>query len=189
MPLGTAFCSVAGMSACDPGSQLGWGGRTVSRWLTCVPLWWTETSFITCLSNTCTHVLQRCIWEQRSVRKWSGTKSITAVKAEGDGLYRVSGKVSLSGSHPGRERVLKGEKAGWRQDVCSPCKSGIFLCCFLGWLVKADTQVNTLGYYSQSLYGVSESWGGFISYTSCCSDNRCCKLLRFPALAIAQVIK
>lgn len=37
----------------------------------------------------------------------------------------------LSGSHPGRERVLNGEKAGWRQGVRSPCKSSVFLCTFL----------------------------------------------------------
>lgn len=59
-----------------------------------------------------------------------------AVKAEG-GIrlgwagIRERGMNSLSGSHPGRERVLNGEKAGWRQDVRSPCKSSIFLCTLL----------------------------------------------------------
>lgn len=79
-------------------------------------------------------MLQRRTGEQHSMRKWGRRKPIMAVKAEGDGMCRVSGMKSLSGSHPGRERrlrVLKGEKAGWRWDVCSPCKSGIFLCTLL----------------------------------------------------------
>lgn len=33
---GNAFCSVAGVSACDAGMQLGCRGRTVSHWFICV---------------------------------------------------------------------------------------------------------------------------------------------------------
>lgn len=33
---------------------------------------------------------------------------------------RERGMTSLFDPHPGRERELKGEKAGWRQDVFSP---------------------------------------------------------------------
>lgn len=40
---------------------------------------------------------------------------------------RERGMKSFSSSHHGRERVLKGEKAGWMGDVSCVCKSGIFL--------------------------------------------------------------
>lgn len=87
---GNAFCSVAGVSACDAGMQLGCRGRTVSHWFICVM---DEASFIAeCLSHTCTHMLQRCTQEQHSMRKWSRRKRRTEVKAEGDGLCRVPGR-------------------------------------------------------------------------------------------------
>lgn len=74
-------------------------------------------------------------------------------------------------THPSRERVLKGEKARCLQlspvvtqgglhriagALWSPCKSELFLSSlhtavfWVDWLVKVESQKNTLGYYSQS---------------------------------------
>lgn len=153
MPSGTACCSVACVTACDCGTQDGEAELCLTG-LICVPLRWTETSFIAwCLSNTCTHVLQRCTWEQHSMRKWSRRKPIMAVKAEGDGLCRVSEREVWSPflvpilAERGCWRVRR--QGGGRMSVLHVSLASFSVhCCFLGWLVKAETQVNTLEYYS-----------------------------------------
>lgn len=75
---------------------------------------------------------------------------------------------TLPGSHPSRERVLKGEKTrclqlslALTQDGAHHIgKSGLLLsfsacCCFLGQFLKVESQVDTWGYCSHSsfLYG------------------------------------